>query len=105
MPEIDVLINNAGIYNSAESRNKDGQDIRFAVNYLAPYVLTDRLLPLLKKASDARIINLSSAAQALVSHEALTGKENLSEGDAYAQSKLALTMWSFYLARSLRDKT
>jgi NAD(P)-dependent dehydrogenase (short-subunit alcohol dehydrogenase family) len=103
VPKIDILINNAGIFKSPESHNKDGLDIRFTVNYLAPYVLTGKLMPLLNKRTDPRIINLSSAAQSPVSHDALLGKENLSQGDAYAQSKLALTMWSFYLAKALQD--
>lgn len=103
VPKIDILINNAGIFKSSESLNEDGLDIRFAVNYLAPYVLTDKLLPLLNKGTDPRIINLSSAAQSSVSHDALSGKENLTPSEAYAQSKLALTMWSFYLAEALQD--
>jgi len=101
--KIDILINNAGIFKSAESHNEDGLDIRFAVNYLAPYVLTEKLIPLLNKGTDPRIINLSSAAQSSVSHDALLGKENLNQSAAYAQSKLALTMWSFYLAEALQD--
>lgn len=101
--KIDILINNAGIYNSPESHNKDGLDIRFAVNYLAQYVLTHELIPLLQKGTDPRIINLSSAAQSSVSDDALRGKEKISVGEAYAQSKLALTMWSFHLAETLED--
>ncbi|WP_406656903.1 SDR family NAD(P)-dependent oxidoreductase [Methanolobus sp. ZRKC2] len=101
--KIDVLINNAGVYSSSPSRNKDGLDVRFVVNYLAPYLLTNKLIPLLKKGAESRIINLSSAAQSSISYKALSGKEELSEGEAYAQSKLALTMWSFYLAKKLKD--
>ena len=78
-------------------------DIRFAVNYLAPYTLTNALLPLLEKGSNARIINLSSAAQAPVSLNALKGTATISVQQAYAQSKLALTMWSFDLARRLNN--
>jgi NAD(P)-dependent dehydrogenase (short-subunit alcohol dehydrogenase family) len=103
VPKIDVLINNAGIFKGSESHNKDGLDIRFAVNYLAPYVLTEKLVPLLNKGTDPRIINLSSAAQSSVSHDALLGKVNLTPSEAYAQSKLALTMWSFYLAEAMQD--
>lgn len=96
--KIDILINNAGVYNSTVLQNKDGLDIRFMVNYFAPFVLTNELLPLLQNNSDSRIINLSSAAQSSVDFEALKGNLKLSAGEAYAQSKLALTMWSFYLA-------
>ena len=83
-----------------KSENTDGLDMRFAVNYFAPYLLTNELLPVIEKSEDARIINLSSAAQSPVSFEALTGYERLSENATYAQSKLALTMWSFYLAQN-----
>lgn len=100
LPKLDVLINNAGVYKSRFDKTKDGYGIRFSVNYFAPYLLTKALLPLLKKGGASRIINLSSAAQAPVSIEALEGKITLSEMEAYSQSKLALTMWSLYLAES-----
>ena len=102
---LDVLINNAGVFNSPLNRTADGVDIRFAVNYFAPYLLTAALIPLLRKASNSRIINLSSAAQAPVAHPILTGSATVSAQEAYAQSKLALTMWSFYLAKSQADIT
>ncbi|MBN3561196.1 SDR family NAD(P)-dependent oxidoreductase [Aliamphritea spongicola] len=91
-PQLDVLINNAGIYKTSVTRTKDGMDIRFAVNTVAPYLLTKELLPLL--GSNGRVVNLSSAAQAPVELSALTGETHLADGPAYAQSKLALTMWS-----------
>ncbi|MGE6326615.1 SDR family NAD(P)-dependent oxidoreductase [Psychrobacter pacificensis] len=101
--KLDVLINNAGIYTTASPVTKDGLDVRFVVNYLAPYVLTNALLPLLKKSNKARIINLSSAAQAPISYPAFAGNERLDDKDAYAQSKLALTMWSMDLADTVAD--
>ena len=97
--KLDVLINNAGVYNSNKSQNSDGLDMRFAVNYLAPFLLTNELIPLLKKAEKPRIINLSSAAQSPVDYEVLTGVKTRSLSETYAQSKLALAMWSFYLAK------
>ncbi|MGM8909863.1 SDR family NAD(P)-dependent oxidoreductase [Psychrobacter sp. 1U1] len=101
LPKLDVLINNAGIYTTASATTKDGLDIRFVVNYLAPYELTNALLPLLKESDESRIINLSSAAQASISYKALAGQERLADKDAYAQSKLALTMWSMDLAATV----
>ncbi len=100
LSKIDVLINNAGVFKSPVSHNKDGLDIRFVVNYFAPYLLTSELMPLLNKSAEARIINLSSAAQAAVSYSAISGEAPLSVQASYAQSKLALTMWSFYLAKT-----
>lgn len=89
---LDVLINNAGIFKTPNPVTEDGFDVRFLVNTLAPYLLTQRLLPLL--GANGRVINLSSAAQAPVDIAALGGKGRLADMEAYAQSKLALTMWS-----------
>lgn len=98
----DVLINNAGVFVESENVTDDGLDVRFAVNTIAPYLLTRRLLPLM--GTSGRVINLSSAAQASVNPEALNGGYSLlSAGSAYAQSKLALTMWSRDMALSLGD--
>lgn len=102
---LDVLINNAGIFKTPHTRTPEGMDIRFVVNALAPYMLTQKLLPLFGQAG--RIINLSSAAQAPVNLDALNkhAAQNLQleDMDAYAQSKLALTMWSHALGTSLQD--
>ena len=99
--QLDVLINNAGVYNASRPITPDGLDIRFAVNTIAPYLLTKKLLPLLS--NSGRVINLSSAAQSPVQLGALTGEIKLSDSVAYAQSKLAITMWSFALAQSIKD--
>ena len=93
------MINNAGVFKSHTQANQDGLDMRFAVNYFAPYLLTNGLLPILKNSNSPRVINLSSAAQSTVSLEALRGKKTISTQEAYSQSKLALTMWSFYLSQ------
>ena len=103
LDKIDVLINNAGVFKSKSLANKDGLDLRFVVNYFAPYLLTKELIPLIKKAKSPRIINLSSAAQASVSADALSGKSHISMQASYAQSKLALTIWSFRLAQDLKN--
>lgn len=100
--KLDVLINNAGVYKTHNPITQNGLDVRFAVNTIAPYLLTQQLLPLLD--SSGRVINVSSAAQSPVDLKALTGQEHLSDGPAYAQSKLALTMWSFHLAHSLKGR-
>ncbi|NLR94405.1 SDR family NAD(P)-dependent oxidoreductase [Flammeovirga agarivorans] len=105
LDHLDVLINNAGVFKSTSANNQQGIDLRIAVNYYAPYILTNALLPILKKGNHPRIINLSSAAQAPVSLELLKGKAEQNESSTYAQSKLALTMWSFDLARQEKDIT
>lgn len=99
VPTIDVLINNAGIFKSNTCKNANGLDIRLTVNYLAPYTLTNAILDTIKQSTAPRIINLSSAAQAPVEEAVLLGKQTVTENNSYAQSKLALTMWSFHLAK------
>lgn len=98
--KLDVLINNAGIFKTdkTQTQTKEGFDVRFVVNTIAPYLLTKRLLQLFEQTG--RIINLSSAAQSPVDLETLWGKRQLSDMEVYAQSKLALTMWSRQMALS-----
>ena len=98
---LDVLINNAGVLKAPQTTTPDGLDIRFAVNTFAPYVLTRRLLAIIP--TDGRVVNLSSAAQAPVDLAAMAGKARLKDMDAYAQSKLAITIWSREMARALPD--
>ncbi|EFO33058.1 oxidoreductase, short chain dehydrogenase/reductase family protein [Roseibium sp. TrichSKD4] len=98
---LDVILNNAGILKSPSPLLPNGQDVRFVVNTLAPYLLTQMLLPLMT--ASGRVVNLSSAAQAPVNLAALTGKAQLADMDAYAQSKLAITMWSQSLATTLGE--
>ena len=96
---IDVLINNAGVFKMSNPLTQDGYDARFIVNVVAPYMLTKALLPTL--GSNGRVVNLSSAAQAPVNVQGFLNKQAFSDGEAYAQSKLALTMWSFEMAKEL----
>ncbi len=100
--KLDVLINNAGVYNIPNPITKDGLDSRFVVNSIAPYLLTTRIIELFENTS--RIINLSSAAQSSVDINVMLGNKMLNADNAYAQSKLALTMWAFNLANKYKDK-
>ncbi len=99
--QLDAIINNAGVLKISQTQTPDGLDVRFMVNTFAPYVLTRDLLPILPV--HARIVNLSSAAQAPVDMEALHGRKQLDDMSAYAQSKLAITIWSRELAKELSD--
>ena len=96
---VDVLVNNAGVYRGANGPTADGIDLRFAVNTVAPFFLTRLLLPIIP--ADGRVINLSSAAQSSVDLRAMLAAKPVGDGEAYAQSKLALTMWSEHLASEL----
>lgn len=98
---LDAIINNAGVLKVNPIRTPDGYDVRFMVNTFAPYVLTRALLPVL--ASHSRIVNLSSAAQAPVDLDVLHGRKQVDDMEAYAQSKLAITIWSQELAKELSN--
>lgn len=95
-PVIDVLINNAGVLKAAQTISPGGFDVRFAVNTFAPALLTQMLLPHIPAAG--RVIHLSSAAQAPVDLEAMANGTSLQVMEAYAQSKLAITLWSQHFA-------
>ena len=96
---LDVLINNAGVLKAPTTRTSDGFDIRFVVNTFAPLVLARLLMPVIP--ADGRIVNLSSAAQAPVDLAAMAGRTRLDDMAAYAQSKLAITIWTRELAKTL----
>jgi NAD(P)-dependent dehydrogenase (short-subunit alcohol dehydrogenase family) len=63
-PRLDVLVNNAGIIQDRRQESADGHELTFQVNYLAEFLLTHRLLPLLKRSAPARVVNVASAGQA-----------------------------------------
>lgn len=98
---LDVLINNAGVLKTSRPKTDDGLDVRFVVNTIAPYVLTRRLLPIIPPLG--RVLNLSSAAQAPVDIDAIHGRRPLGDMEAYAQSKLAITIWTREMAREHPD--
>ena len=96
---LDAIINNAGVLKIAQTQTPDGYDVRFMVNTFAPYALTRALLSIVT--ADSRIVNLSSAAQAPVDLDVLHGRRQVDDMTAYAQSKLAITIWSQELAKEL----
>ena len=98
---VDVLINNAGVLKVPNTQTDSGLDVRFMVNTIAPWALTVGLLPIIPK--DGRVVSLSSAAQAPVNIKAMRSEQQLGHNEAYAQSKLALTIWSQELAREHPD--
>ncbi|MGL5189824.1 SDR family NAD(P)-dependent oxidoreductase [Cetobacterium sp.] len=99
--EIDIIINNAGIY-KGNGFTPEGVEEHFAVNTIAPYYITKELISILN--SEARVINLSSAAQSSIDINALVGSKIIySDGEYYAQSKLGITMWNRYLANEFEN--
>jgi NAD(P)-dependent dehydrogenase (short-subunit alcohol dehydrogenase family) len=104
--QLDLIINNAGIGfgRPGEKReiSTDGYELRFAVNYLAPYLLTRRLLPLLKISGNARIVNIASLGQTPLDFNDIMLERKYDSTRAYCQSKLALVMATFDWAEELK---
>ena len=100
---LDILINNAGIGTAGASRqtSADGHELRFAVNYLAGFVLTYLLLPLIRKSAPARIVNVASAGQQAIDFDDVMLVRGFSGARAYCQSKLAQIMFTIDLAHEL----
>jgi NAD(P)-dependent dehydrogenase (short-subunit alcohol dehydrogenase family) len=106
-PRVDALVNNAGIGTNVPGggvrmESADGHELRFAVNYLAPYLLTRLLLPTLRASTPARVVNVSSAGQAAIDFDDVMLHRDYSGVRAYCQSKLAQILFTIDLADELR---
>jgi NAD(P)-dependent dehydrogenase (short-subunit alcohol dehydrogenase family) len=103
---IDVFVSNAGIgsQNNGPQRQEsaDGHELRFAVNYLAGFLLACRLLPLIKAAAPSRIVNVASLGQHPIDFDDVMITKNYSGSRAYAQSKLSQIMFTIDLAEELK---
>lgn len=102
--QIDVLINNAGVGFVDGIKSKDGYELRFAVNYLAPFLFTQLILPSLRNAVPSRIINVSSVGQHPIDFDDIMLERKFDSVKAYRQSKLALIMFTIDLADRLKDE-
>ena len=105
---LSILVNNAGIgsgYPDGRERQEsaDGHELRFAVNYLAPFLLTLELLPLIEDSAPARIVNVASIGQHPIDFDDVMTTRGYSGQRAYAQSKLAQIMFGFELAARLPE--
>jgi NAD(P)-dependent dehydrogenase (short-subunit alcohol dehydrogenase family) len=103
---LDVFISNAGIGSQnegpARQTSADGHELRFAVNYLAGFLLAYRLLPLLKASAPSRIVNVASLGQHPIDFDDVMITRSYSGSRAYAQSKLSQIMFTIDLAGELR---
>ncbi len=99
-----VLINNAGAAFTGRRETVDGLEMTFAVNYLAPFLLTNLLLDVLKASAPARIVNVSSASHksGYIQMDDLQGEKHNRSMRAYPQSKLAIVLFTYELARRLQ---
>ena len=100
--KIDVLVNNAGVYPAERQLSAEGNELGLQVNYLSHVLLTRQLLPLLKAAAPARIVNVASAGQAPLDFGDVKLERSYSGGASYQRSKLAQIMFTFDLADELR---
>jgi NAD(P)-dependent dehydrogenase (short-subunit alcohol dehydrogenase family) len=102
---LDILINNAGVGSGGPGGKRqtsaDDYELRFAVNYLAGFVLTRLLLPPIRKSAPARIINVASAGQQPIDFSDVMLTRGYNGTRAYCQSKLAQIMFTFDLAHEL----
>lgn len=97
---LNVLINNAGVMRSDFTRTVDGYEMTFAVNQLAPFLLTNLLLDALKAGAPARVINLMGASGP-VNFDDLMGEQHYDMNKAYQQSKTANRLFTVALAKRL----
>jgi retinol dehydrogenase-14 len=104
LSRIDVLVNNVGGYWNTRHVTADGLERTFALNHLAPFLLTNLLLDRLKQSAPARVVTVSSNAQAQgrIDFDDLQGERSYSGARAYNQSKLANVLFTYELARRLR---
>jgi len=102
-PRLDVLVNNVGGFWAHRHVTADGLERTFALNHLAPFLLTNLLLDRLTASAPARIVTVSSAAhaQGRLDFDDLQSERNYSGQQAYSQSKLANVMFTYELARRL----
>ena len=101
---LDVLINNAGTLKQVRRETEDGFELSFAVNYLAVFLLTNRLLPLLKASAPSRIVNVSSFGHkwGKIHFNDIHITKRYTALKAYSQSKLAQVMFTYSLAENLK---
>jgi NAD(P)-dependent dehydrogenase (short-subunit alcohol dehydrogenase family) len=102
-PELDLLINNAGVMAIPYRETADGFEMQFGVNHLGHFALTGTLLPQLLNAADARVVTVSSALhrRGKLDFDLANGRETYHKREAYSRSKLANLLFAYELQRKL----
>ena len=105
-PKIDVLLNNVGAYFAFRDVTEEGFERTFALNHLGYFLMTKKLLPLVEKSDYKRIVNVSSSAHYGIDFEFdnMNGEKKYSGFDVYKKSKLANVMFTYELAKRVKDK-
>jgi len=104
--DVDVLVNNAGIFGAPFTRSRDNYELHFATNHLGPFLLTGLLLPRMKNKGDARIITVSSSLYKSITapnFRYFNEETGYSKFSAYASSKLANIMFTTELSKKLPE--
>jgi NAD(P)-dependent dehydrogenase (short-subunit alcohol dehydrogenase family) len=103
--ELNVLINNAGVYCAKREETEDGFEKTMGINYFGPFLLTNLFLPMLEKTPEARIINVSSNAyfQGKINLNDLNYEKRYQGFKAYSASKLAIVLFTLELAARLKN--
>ena len=105
-PKIDILLNNVGAYFAFRDVTEEGFERTFALNHLGYFLMTKKLLPLVEKSDYKRIVNVSSSAHYGIDFEFdnMNGEKKYSGFDTYKKSKLANVMFTYELAKRVKDK-
>ncbi len=105
LDHLDILINNAGIFQKERRLTQDNYEKTFQVNYLAHYLLTLLLMPLLRKSNGARVVNVSSMVHSTaIDFDNLQGEQNFVGSKAYGISKLCNVLFAYKLARETENE-
>lgn len=105
--KVDILINNAGVMGPPFSKTDEQLELTFGVNYIGYYLLTNKLMPMLKEVKGSRVVNMSSIAQYKVKYidwENINSQIHYDRWEAYALSNLFRMMFTVELERKLREK-
>jgi NAD(P)-dependent dehydrogenase (short-subunit alcohol dehydrogenase family) len=104
-PKLDVLINNAGIYKATRTLTAEGLETMFATNHLAPFLLTNLLLPQLQASGAGRVLTIAAPSNSKLDFDNLQGEKKFSALDAFGATKMANLLFTFEAARRFAENS